>query len=172
MQSKAEQRLEGRFALPPPLPPVSASFPPPGRHLHVLSREIGLQVADEDEQQRKASKKKKSESGAEEKEVEHWVEKRQRKRARKEEEAQKRKRTVFVGNLPVSCTKKVGRERSSSTLRRRFTPDPGPCPVSDAAEPVQRRRHHRVRPVPLCGKTISRFCGCSLRAAPQTQVRL
>lgn len=48
------------------------------------------------------------ECGAEEKGVEHWVEKRQRKRARKEEEAQKRKRTVFVGNLPISCTKKVG----------------------------------------------------------------
>lgn len=49
-----------------------------------------------------------TERGAEEKGVEHWVEKRQKKRARKEEEAQKRKRTVFVGNLPISCTKKVG----------------------------------------------------------------
>lgn len=44
----------------------------------------------------------------EEKGVEYWVEERQRKRARKEEEAQKRSRTVFVGNLPISCTKKVG----------------------------------------------------------------
>lgn len=75
---------------------------------------MGLQVADEDEQQKKSSKKKKkkrsegTECGAEERGVEHWVEQRQRKKARKEEEAQKRKRTVFVGNLPVSCTKKVG----------------------------------------------------------------
>lgn len=73
---------------------------------------MGLQIADEDEQQKKACKKKKRKSevecGAEEKGAEHWVEKRQRKRARKEEEAQKRKRTVFVGNLPISCTKKVG----------------------------------------------------------------
>lgn len=78
----------------------------------LLSREIGLQVADEDEQQKNTSKKKRksevTECGAEEKGVEHWVEQRQRKRARKEEEAQKRKRTVFVGNLPISCTKKVG----------------------------------------------------------------
>lgn len=52
----------------------------------------------------------------EEKGVEHWVEERQRKRARKEEEAQKRRRTVFVGNLPISCTKKVGRGDPSSMV--------------------------------------------------------
>lgn len=72
---------------------------------------MGLQIADEDEQQKSTSVKKKREATeweAEEKGVEHWVEKRQKKRARKEEEAQKSKRTVFVGNLPISCSKKVG----------------------------------------------------------------
>lgn len=98
---------------PAPAPPLQASTPPTiSSPSSLLSREIGLQIADEDEQQKKTSKKKKRKSevecGAEEKGVEHWVEKRQRKRARKEEEAQKRKRTVFVGNLPISCTKKVG----------------------------------------------------------------
>lgn len=39
--------------------------------------------------------------------TEHWVMKRQQQRARKAEEAVKNKRTVFVGNLPASCTKKV-----------------------------------------------------------------
>lgn len=39
--------------------------------------------------------------------AEHWVMKRQQRRERKAEEAVKNKRTVFVGNLPVSCTKKV-----------------------------------------------------------------
>uniref|UniRef100_H2TU41 RNA binding motif protein 34 n=1 Tax=Takifugu rubripes TaxID=31033 RepID=H2TU41_TAKRU len=81
IQSKAEKRLEGR--------------------------EMGLHIADEDERQKKTSVKKTRKHDAEEKGVEHWVEKRQRKRARKEEEAQKRKRTVFVGNLPSSCSKKT-----------------------------------------------------------------
>lgn len=39
--------------------------------------------------------------------AEHWVMKRQEQRARKAEEDVKNKRTVFVGNLPASCTKKV-----------------------------------------------------------------
>lgn len=68
---------------------------------------MGLHIADEDERQ-KTSVKKTRKQDTEEEGVEHWVEKRQRKRARKEEEAQKRKRTVFVGNLPISCSKKVG----------------------------------------------------------------
>lgn len=76
-------------------------------------RELSLQVADEEEQETLVKKKKKKkkeealESGGEHG-VEHWVMKRQKLRARKEEEAKKRKRTVFVGNLPVGCTKKVG----------------------------------------------------------------
>lgn len=48
------------------------------------------------------------EGKAEENGVGQWVENRQRKRAKKEEEDHKGKRTVFVGNLPISCTKKVG----------------------------------------------------------------
>ncbi|KAG7217940.1 hypothetical protein INR49_020762 [Caranx melampygus] len=67
--------------------------------------------ADDDERGQETSVKKKkkrkmSESGGE-KDAEHWVMKRQRLKADKEEEAVKRKRTVFVGNLPVSCTKKT-----------------------------------------------------------------
>ncbi|XP_018540336.1 RNA-binding protein 34 [Lates calcarifer] len=84
------------------------------------NRESSLQEADEDERGRQASvkqqqqkkKRKASEAGVEN-DVEHWVMKRQRLKASREEEAVKRKRTVFVGNLPVSCTKK--------TLRRLFT---------------------------------------------------
>lgn len=78
-------------------------------------RELGLQTADEDEGgQETPSKKKKKKNESELAEsgrvndAEHWVMKRQKQRARKEEEAKKSKRTVFVGNLPISCTKKVG----------------------------------------------------------------
>lgn len=39
--------------------------------------------------------------------MEQWVLKRQKLKARKVEEVMKRKRTVFVGNLPVGCTKKT-----------------------------------------------------------------
>uniref|UniRef100_A0A3Q3XF06 RRM domain-containing protein n=1 Tax=Mola mola TaxID=94237 RepID=A0A3Q3XF06_MOLML len=82
-------------------------------------KELSLQTADEDEQEsdpKKTTKKIKSE-GAEaggENSTEHWAMKRQKLRARKEDEAQKRKRTVFVGNLPVSCTKKVREDPSMS----------------------------------------------------------
>lgn len=78
-------------------------------------RELSLQFADEDERGQetpvKKKKKKKTPEPGREIDVEHWVMKRQKLRARKEEEASKRKRTVFVGNLPVSCTKKVNREQ-------------------------------------------------------------
>uniref|UniRef100_A0A3Q3J3B2 RRM domain-containing protein n=1 Tax=Monopterus albus TaxID=43700 RepID=A0A3Q3J3B2_MONAL len=73
------------------------------------NRESSLQNADEDERGQGTSmqgKRKRKELG-EEKDVEHWVMKRQRLKASREEESMKRKRTVFVGNLPVSCTKKV-----------------------------------------------------------------
>ncbi|GAA6225671.1 RNA-binding protein 34 [Lates japonicus] len=78
------------------------------------NRESSLQEADEDERGRQASvkqqqqkkKRKVSEAGVEN-DVEHWVMKRQRLKASREEEAVKRKRTVFIGNLPVSCTKKT-----------------------------------------------------------------
>lgn len=76
-------------------------------------REISLQNADEDERGKAASArgKKRKVPEAEEEEAgnstEHWVLKRQKLKAQKEEEAIKNKRTVFVGNLPPSCTKKV-----------------------------------------------------------------
>ncbi|CAJ1052784.1 RNA-binding protein 34 [Xyrichtys novacula] len=72
-------------------------------------RESGLQKADEDEQgQEKANKeKKKKRKAPEENDVEQWVMKRQKKRAFKEEEKVRSKRTVFVGNLPIGCTKKT-----------------------------------------------------------------
>lgn len=92
-------------------------------------------------------KKKKSEvmdCGGREKGVEHWVMKRQRMRTRKEEEGQKRKRTVFVGNLPVSCTKKVWREICDVTMSVVQISAPLFSPtcsrvlcLSDSAEPVQ-----------------------------------
>nr|XP_020475896.1 RNA-binding protein 34 [Monopterus albus] len=75
------------------------------------NRESSLQNADEDERGQGTSmqgKRKRKELG-EEKDVEHWVMKRQRLKASREEESMKRKRTVFVGNLPVSCTKKTVR---------------------------------------------------------------
>lgn len=73
-------------------------------------RESSLQNADEDEQGQETSVKKRkrkvSEPGGEN-DVEYWVMKRQRLKAGREEENMKKNRTVFVGNLPVSCTKKV-----------------------------------------------------------------
>ncbi|KAK2817581.1 hypothetical protein Q5P01_025772 [Channa striata] len=74
------------------------------------NRESSLQNADEDEQGQKTSVKKRkrvASDAAGENDVEHWVMKRQRLKANREEEAVKRKRTVFVGNLPISCTKKT-----------------------------------------------------------------
>lgn len=73
-------------------------------------RESGLQKADEDEDgPEKPNRKRKrqtSESGREN-DTEYWVMKRQRLKASKAQETLKKKRTVFVGNLPISCTKKV-----------------------------------------------------------------
>ncbi len=81
--------------------------------LLVVFREISLQNADEDEQgqEKRMKKKRKVPEPDRENDVEHWVMKRQRLKAIKGEEAMKRKRTVFVGNLPVGCTKKVRREQ-------------------------------------------------------------
>ncbi|XP_047433517.1 RNA-binding protein 34 [Mugil cephalus] len=76
------------------------------------NRESALQEADEDERGHQTSaadkkrKRKASELGRDH-DTEHWVMKRQRRKAGREEEAQKRRRTVFVGNLPSSCTKKT-----------------------------------------------------------------
>ncbi|XP_029349050.1 RNA-binding protein 34 [Echeneis naucrates] len=73
------------------------------------NRESGLQTADNDEQEvsMKSKKKRKAPELGVENEAERWVMKRQRLKASREEEAIKGKRTVFVGNLPVGCTKKT-----------------------------------------------------------------
>lgn len=73
------------------------------------NRESSLQYADEDELGDKPAKKKRKapEPDEERNDVEQWVLKRQKLKARKVEEVMKRKRTVFVGNLPVGCTKKT-----------------------------------------------------------------
>lgn len=68
-------------------------------------RESGLTNADEDERGETAVRKKKR--TAPENDVEQWVLKRQKMKERKREEATKKARTVFVGNLPVGCTKKT-----------------------------------------------------------------
>ena len=84
-------------------------FSPPFSSSSTGFRESGLQEADEDERGQGTSAKRKrmvSEAGGEN-DVERWVMRRQRLRASRDEEAVKRKRTVFVGNLPISCTKKV-----------------------------------------------------------------
>uniref|UniRef100_A0A8D0AHU7 RNA binding motif protein 34 n=1 Tax=Sander lucioperca TaxID=283035 RepID=A0A8D0AHU7_SANLU len=84
-------------------------------------REISLQNADEEEEggpgkKRKSSKRKAAAEPGGESEAEQWVMKRQRLKARKEEEEMKRKRTVFVGNLPISCTRKVRTGHESNLL--------------------------------------------------------
>lgn len=77
-----------------------------------------MQNADEDEQGHETSvkqKKRKASEAGREKDVEQWVMKRQKLRVKKEEEVIKGKRTVFVGNLPVGCTKKVERQQNNMT---------------------------------------------------------
>ncbi|XP_036962242.1 RNA-binding protein 34 [Acanthopagrus latus] len=74
------------------------------------NREISLLNADEEEQGQETPAKKKKRKAPEpdgENDVEKWVLKRQKLRSRKAEEAVKTKKTVFVGNLPIGCTKKV-----------------------------------------------------------------
>ncbi|XP_061687178.1 RNA-binding protein 34 isoform X2 [Syngnathoides biaculeatus] len=68
-------------------------------------RELSLRDADEDERA-PADKKKRGEAGLD-KGAERRVLKRQRRRQDKQEEQTKNRRTVFVGNLPVNCTKKM-----------------------------------------------------------------
>ncbi|XP_022078416.1 RNA-binding protein 34 isoform X2 [Acanthochromis polyacanthus] len=73
------------------------------------NRESSLLKADEDEQghQTAVRKKKRKLEMDGEKDAEHWVMKRQRLKVHRAEEALKKTRTVFVGNLPISCTKKM-----------------------------------------------------------------
>lgn len=77
----------------------------------LVFRESSLREADDEEQDdssvKKKIKKRKVLELDREQDAEYWVLKRQKMKARKHEEATKTKRTVFVGNLPVTCTKKV-----------------------------------------------------------------
>ncbi|MEQ2271148.1 hypothetical protein XENORESO_001340 [Xenotaenia resolanae] len=85
----------------------------------LLNRESSLLRGDSDEHGQEKSMKKRrraSETGRENN-AENWVMKRQRLNVNRQNEALKMKRTVFVGNLPISCTVK--------TLRRLFR-DKGP----------------------------------------------
>ncbi|KAM9769737.1 RNA-binding protein 34 isoform 2-T2 [Menidia menidia] len=74
------------------------------------NREISLQTADDEEQGQGASgnkRKRKASESAADLGAEHWVLKRQKQKANRKEDALKSNRTVFVGNLPISCTKKM-----------------------------------------------------------------
>ncbi|KAM6939615.1 RNA-binding protein 34 [Xenentodon cancila] len=76
--------------------------------LKLENRESSLQTADDDERGENVSvKKKRTLELDKEHDAEHWVLRRQQLKASKLEEASKRTRTVFVGNLPTSCTKKT-----------------------------------------------------------------
>ncbi|KAI3353603.1 hypothetical protein L3Q82_020122 [Scortum barcoo] len=119
------------------------------------NREMSLQIADEDEQEHETSVKKKKKRKAPEpsgeNDVEHWVLKRQKLKARKEEEAIKSKRTVFVGNLPVGCTKKtlqsLFREKGSiESIRFRSVVREDPS-MSRKVAAIQRKVHPKKQSV-------------------------
>uniref|UniRef100_A0A3B5LRP8 RRM domain-containing protein n=1 Tax=Xiphophorus couchianus TaxID=32473 RepID=A0A3B5LRP8_9TELE len=98
-----------------PVPKVSTTFvPQPFVFFSLLFicigfRESSLLTADTDEDVQKSSmrKKRKASEITGENSAEYWVMKRQKQKANKQEEALKMKRTVFVGNLPISCTMKT-----------------------------------------------------------------
>ncbi|XP_029282855.1 RNA-binding protein 34 [Cottoperca gobio] len=112
------------------------------------NREISLLCADEDERGHETPAKKKKRKAAElsgENDAEQWVMKRQMLKARKEEEVTKRKRTVFVGNLPVSCTRKtlqsLFREKGSiESMRFRSVVREDPA-MSRKVAAIQRKVH-------------------------------
>ncbi|XP_044045326.1 RNA-binding protein 34 isoform X1 [Siniperca chuatsi] len=111
------------------------------------NRESSLHNADEEErgQETPVKKKRKAAEPGRENDVEHWVMKRQKLKARKEEEATKRKRTVFVGNLPVGCTKKtlqsLFREKGSiESIRFRSVVREDPS-MSRRVAAIQRKVH-------------------------------
>uniref|UniRef100_A0A3Q1EFP0 RNA binding motif protein 34 n=1 Tax=Acanthochromis polyacanthus TaxID=80966 RepID=A0A3Q1EFP0_9TELE len=88
-------------------------------------RESSLLKADEDEQghQTAVRKKKRKLEMDGEKDAEHWVMKRQRLKVHRAEEALKKTRTVFVGNLPISCTKKdPSMSRKVAAIKRKVHP--------------------------------------------------
>ncbi|KAM7394801.1 hypothetical protein PAMP_021583 [Pampus punctatissimus] len=117
------------------------------------NRESSLQNADEDEQQKTSvmKKKRKAPEPDGENDVEQWVMKRQKLKARKAEEAVKKKRTVFVGNLPVSCTKKTLRslfrdKGSIESIRFRSVVREDPS-MSRKVAAIQRQVHPKKQSV-------------------------
>ncbi|XP_065816344.1 RNA-binding protein 34 [Labrus bergylta] len=118
------------------------------------NRESSLLNADEEEHGQETSvkkKKRKAPEPGEENDVEKWVMKRQRKRDRKQEDAVKTKRTVFVGNLPVGCTKKtlqsLFREKGSiETIRFRSVVREDPS-ISRKVAVIQRKVHPKKQSI-------------------------
>ncbi|XP_053189705.1 RNA-binding protein 34 [Scomber japonicus] len=118
------------------------------------NRESSLQNADEAEQGQTTTVKKKKRKAPEadgENEVERWVIKRQKLRAQKQEEALKKNKTVFVGNLPVSCTKKTLRslfkdKGSIESIRFRSVAREDPS-ISRKVAAIQRKVHPKKQSV-------------------------
>ncbi|CAK6969926.1 RNA-binding protein 34 [Scomber scombrus] len=118
------------------------------------NRESSLLNADEAEQGQTTSGKKKKRKAPEadvENEVERYVIKRQKLRAQKEEDALKKKKTVFVGNLPVSCTKKTLRslfkdKGSIESIRFRSVAREDPS-ISRKVAAIQRKVHPKKQSV-------------------------
>lgn len=78
--------------------------------LRLESREQSLTEADEEEKQASVKQKKSRPSSHDEEEQrgpEFWVQQRQRLKQNKRQNQLQANRTVFVGNLPLSCTKKT-----------------------------------------------------------------
>lgn len=72
----------------------------------VQTREQGLQAADDADRTPVRSLKRRLPPGGEE-EPEFWIKRRQKQKENKQKERQNQNRTVFVGNLPLSSTKKT-----------------------------------------------------------------
>ncbi|XP_070683930.1 RNA-binding protein 34 [Pempheris klunzingeri] len=117
------------------------------------NREAGLQNADDDEQTSAVMKRegRKRPAGGGGTSVEQWVMKRQKLKLIKKEEATKRKRTVFVGNLPVGCTKKtlqrLFREKGAiESIRFRSVVREDPS-MSRKVAAIQRKVHPKKRSI-------------------------
>ncbi|XP_034722411.1 RNA-binding protein 34 [Etheostoma cragini] len=119
-------------------------------------RELSLQTADEEEGGRgktkrtRTNKRTAAEAGGES-DAEQWVMKRQRLKARKQEEEMKSKRTVFIGNLPISCTRKtlqsLFRDKGSiESVRFRSVVREDPA-MSRKVAAIQRRVHPKKQSI-------------------------
>ncbi|XP_056266664.1 RNA-binding protein 34-like [Pseudoliparis swirei] len=95
------------------------------------------------------AQKKKRKAPDAETSAEHWVMKRHKLKASKEEEVVKEKRTVFVGNLPISCSKKTltalfRDEGSIESIRFRSVVREDPL-MSRKVAVIQRRIHPKTQ---------------------------